>query len=247
MLKSYILFYVLLGASCCFAASIDAPKTSPENQLVRATTRETGEGYVWLVAGASSGFVDSQDYPIIENDKTVGSGCVFTGPKGQYAIILLIFKENKTVSRAQHFTTIGGSGPAPPPDNPPNPPDNPPTPPDKPDPATPLAKQMIKWLESMKGKISKDELNKMADVYEGIAAQAVAVQETWPIAAFKSRTQDQLLQFLSEEQALGLSKEFAPRFADYLYAKKISSNDEAALAAAWREMADGLREVSKVW
>jgi hypothetical protein len=116
-LQSLAVALLLAPAFCCAACAAEVPPRVEPYRLVRVTLAPDERAFV-----LGEGFIPVE----IE---TTGSGLVFTGPPGRYAILVF-----SPTSQQQLFTHICASaptppGPNPPPPTPPNPPPTPPAPP----------------------------------------------------------------------------------------------------------------------
>lgn len=146
--------------------------------------------------------------------------------------------ESKKIERVLLTVPIGD-----PPGPEPTPTPNPPTP----EPSGPLGKQMASWLAPLKGKVTKAILGELASNYEGIAAQAVAVQGTMTKDGFVAATQTENVRTLGPQLALEMRDPFFVPLAKYMNGKKLAVDDETGHAALWREVSAALNEVAKSW
>jgi hypothetical protein len=203
--------------------------------LIKLEGATRGEPFDFFVAPTTSTLV-----VLFDIDETpVG---VFNGQRAESVTIIGVSydAETKKITRALHTLTVGKPSPEPQPDPQPDPEP-------KPQPTGPLAKQMESWLATLKGKVTKQILGDLASNYEGIAAQAVAIQGTMTKDGFVAATQTENVRVLGPQLALEMRDPFFVPLAKFMNERKLGVNDEAGHAALWREVAAALNEVAKSW
>jgi hypothetical protein len=118
-LRAALLPILLLLATAGLARSADVeivvPANVPAYKLVDVSTPADGTGFAWFILGPDRGFADWR--PVAANKSAI----VFTGPPGQYTIMLVVARADGTLDQANAVVTIG-ENPVPPPPPPPPPP-----------------------------------------------------------------------------------------------------------------------------
>lgn len=103
----------LLFMATVQAAEIVVPKDIKEHSLVEVSTVTTANGYAWFVTG-------SRGMEIWKSTAPKNQSIVFTGPPGQYTVMLVLSTEGGGLDQAHALLTIGDQ-PSPDPPVPPVP------------------------------------------------------------------------------------------------------------------------------
>jgi hypothetical protein len=88
----------MLAASLAFGAEIDAPATIGPNKLVMVSTPTEGTGFSWWVVGP-------RGVEQVVDTVPDGHAIVFTGPEGQYTVMLSVFSA-EGVEKGQAVVSI---------------------------------------------------------------------------------------------------------------------------------------------
>lgn len=148
---------------------------------------------------------------------------------------------NFDIQRYSKNYTVGNA-PNPPPDNPDNP-----DPPPGPGPTDPFAKEVQKWLKALPaGHYIKARALGIADNYQAVASEAVAVQGTYDILAFSQKTKDKNWATLGNDGVLAWKDAFFQPLATYQSNLATQRGidiykDEAGLAKIWTETANAIK------
>lgn len=116
LLASLAGFLVALQAMAQTGATIDVPETAPAYTMVEVVSPTPGTGHVWFILGPR-GF--EKFYPV----GTAENHIVFTGPPGEYKIMLAAIQQDG--GHLDTTTTVTIGKPIPPGPDPPNPPEPP--------------------------------------------------------------------------------------------------------------------------
>jgi len=118
MIRSLVLVLGLMIAGDAQAAAPQAaiivPDSVQEHHLVKAASELPGTGYAWFVLGPA-GFAEWEP---VRGDR---SAIVFTGPPGQYQLMLVVQVEGGGLEQAQKMIAIVGAEPQPQPNPQPHP------------------------------------------------------------------------------------------------------------------------------
>lgn len=235
--RAIAVLFLLCSPLSAAELKIEGPPSIPIGQMALLTLEgaKRGEAFDYFVTPTTATLVRLYD----DNDRPVG---VIVGAKAESLTIVGIRYDEATkkIDRALHTLVVGQ--PKPPEPDPPGPGPQPP-----PEPSGPLAKQMASWLAPLKGKLTKAILSDLASNYEGIAAQAVAIQGTMTKDGFVAATQTENVRVLGPQLALEMRDPFFVPLAKYMNGKKLAIDDEAGHAALWREVSAALEEVAKSW